>query len=138
MCFALSRICSVCEPAYSPKGETVESKPRAFNPQSEFIHLWLQQLFMARIPLRARASSQYNAMRAMWGVKHTRIRRNRLRFYSCVSCVHTCRIVNRTLVLDSCPILYVLTIYGYMVCRQSCINDVLNKASHYILATCHV
>ena len=40
--------------------------------------------------------SQYNATRAMRGIKCIRVRRNRLGFNSCVSCVHVlCRIVNQ-------------------------------------------
>ena len=43
-----------------------------------------------------KAGLQYDTMRAMRGVKHARVRRNRLGFYSCVSCVHVLRrIVNQ-------------------------------------------
>ena len=35
------------------------------------------------------AGSQYDTTRAMQGVKRARTCRNRLGFYSCVSCVHT-------------------------------------------------
>ena len=50
--------------------------------------------------MTTKAGSQYDATRAMRGVKRARIRRNSLGFYSCVSCVHALRrIVNRTLVI---------------------------------------
>ena len=46
-----------------------------------------------------KAGSQYDATCAMRGVKRAPERRNRLGFYSCVSCVHALRrIVNRALV----------------------------------------
>ena len=38
-----------------------------------------------------KAGSQYDATRAMRGVKHACERRNRLGFYSCISCVHVLR-----------------------------------------------
>ena len=36
---------------------------------------------------------QYNTMRAMWGVKCACVCRNRLGFYSCVSCIHKLRCI---------------------------------------------
>ena len=43
-----------------------------------------------------KSGSQYDTTRAMRGVKRLRVRRNRLGFNSCVSCVHTLRcIVNQ-------------------------------------------
>ena len=48
--------------------------------------------------LALKPSSQYDATHAMGGVKRIRVRRNRLGFNSCLSCVHALRrIVNRAL-----------------------------------------
>ena len=53
-------------------------------------------LFRGSTVMTLKASSQYDATRAMRGVKCTCVRRNRLGFYSCVSCIHALfRIVNR-------------------------------------------
>ena len=52
----------------------------------------LETVTTARLSLlRLKAGSQYDATRAMRGVKCARERRNRLGFYSCVSCVHALR-----------------------------------------------
>ena len=74
---------------------------------------------------RVKAGSQYDAVRAMREVKRARVRRNRLGFYSCVSCVHALRrIVNRAIVCTS---------EVYMICRTAYIN----KATSELLITCY-
>ena len=45
-----------------------------------------------------KAGSQYDTTCAMWGIKRAYVRRNRMQFYSCLSCIHTlCHTVNQPL-----------------------------------------
>ena len=60
-------------------------------------------------------------MHAMWGVKRSRVRRNRLGFYFCVSCVHALhRIVNQDSVqlyrVHSRSSAVFRSQYGYVLC----------------------